>query len=90
MSILTDYKVQLVNRLGFGKQIFSTNTWMSAYISDHYDISRANFLLDDINSVLNNTSTRGGGQTQSLYFADIYFSETKYIKISKHGQKIII
>lgn len=78
MSILNNYKVQLTNRPGFGKQIFTINTWLSAYINDHYYIGEAERLLNgNINRVISGEIIKGGGQTQSLYFAEIGISETK-------------
>ncbi|WP_338840975.1 hypothetical protein [Flavobacterium ginsenosidimutans] len=81
MSILNNYKVQLTNRPGFNKQIFTINTWLSAYINDHYYLEEAERLLNgNINKVLSDKIVKGGGQTQSLYFAEIYKNETKIYK----------
>ncbi|MCD9575452.1 hypothetical protein [Flavobacterium soyae] len=78
MSALKPYKVQLTNRPGFGKQIFTINTWLSAYINDHYYVEEAErLLIGNINKVLSGEAYKGGGQTQSLYFAEIYRNETK-------------
>jgi hypothetical protein len=78
MSILNDYKVQLLNRAPFGKQIFTVNTWLSAYLHDYYD--SANELLNDIDEVLHGEIPRAGGQSRSLYLADININETKIYK----------
>jgi hypothetical protein len=78
MNILTNYKVQFTNKPGFGNQIFTINTWLSAYINDHYYIEEAERLLNgNINRVISREIIKGGGQTQSLYFAEIGISETK-------------
>lgn len=76
-SVLSDYKIQLLNRPRFGKGISSINTWLSAYLDDYYYYDAANKLLDSINRVLNGEIPIAGGQTQSLYLADIRINETK-------------
>lgn len=80
MSILNDYKVQLLNRAPFGKQIFTVNIWLSAYLYDYYYYEAANELLNGINEVLNEDIPRAGGQSRSLYLADININETKIYK----------
>lgn len=77
MSILNDYKVQLLNRPGSGKKISTINTWLSAYLDDYYYYDAANKLLNGINRVLSGEIPKAGGQTQSLYLAEIKYSETK-------------
>lgn len=76
MHVLNRYEVKFINT--FEKQIHSINTWLSAYINDHYTIEETERLLNkNINKVLNGEIKKGGGQTQSLYFADITILETK-------------
>jgi len=76
MDALNQYEVKFVNT--FGKQIYTINTWLSAYINDHYTVEEAERLLNkNINKVLNREIEKGGGQTQSLYFAEITILETK-------------
>ena len=77
MSILNDYKVQLLNRPGLGKEIFTINTWLSAYLDDYYYYDAANKLLNSINKVLSGEIPIAGGQTQSLYLVEININETK-------------
>jgi hypothetical protein len=78
MSVLSDYNVKLYNNTQFEKQIFSINTWLSAYIYSHSTLNKANQLLNLINDTLiappNSVSEM---PTQGMYIAIISPTETK-------------
>lgn len=67
MSILSDYKVQLVNRTNFGKQIFTVNDYLTACLNDFYYLEKVNDLLNNTNEVINTNGLEIEFPTQSLY-----------------------
>ncbi|WP_038331466.1 hypothetical protein [Empedobacter falsenii] len=80
MDTLKDYQVKFIIKTFFNenfKSIESVNIWLSAYISDFNTLEKVNQLLNDINSVLNDSYMIGGGQTQSMYYAEIKSDKTK-------------
>jgi hypothetical protein len=54
MRILSDYKVQLVNRVNFGKQVFTINDDLTICLNNFNSLVKANELLNLINEVINN------------------------------------
>jgi hypothetical protein len=54
MRILSDYKVQLVNRGNFGKQVFTINDDLTICLNNFNSLVKANELLNLINEVINN------------------------------------
>ena len=80
MSILNNYQVKFIMRNSHGKQVKSlntSNTWLSALITEYYTIDRINDILSEINGVLNGIYPLAGGVTQSLYLSRITIIETK-------------
>lgn len=87
MSVLNDYQVRFSHHPRVGKTLSTNNEWLSAYISDHYTIDEVNRLLDGINKVLRAQIPLAGGETQSLYLANITASETKIYEDSETWQQ---
>ena len=66
------------------KKMDTVNDMLTVYITDHNTLMRANNLLEDIIAVLNGKYPLGGGQTQSLYLANVTATETKiYFDLEK-------
>ncbi|WP_395053574.1 hypothetical protein [Flavobacterium sp.] len=80
MSILTDYKIQLINRNNIGKQIISVNGILTGCINDHYYIQLVDYLLNEINDAITINGLEVGIPTQSSYLIIATASQTKLYK----------
>ncbi|ESU28686.1 hypothetical protein FLJC2902T_12770 [Flavobacterium limnosediminis JC2902] len=67
MKILTDYKIQLVNRINFGKQIFTINDDLTACLNEFYTEGKASDLLSFINEAIDTNGLEIQFPTPSLY-----------------------
>jgi predicted nuclease of restriction endonuclease-like RecB superfamily len=67
MSILSDYKIQLVNKTNFGKQIFTINDYFTGCLNDFYYLEKANDLVNLVIEVINTSGLEIEFPTQSLY-----------------------
>jgi hypothetical protein len=66
MSILSDYKVQLVNRVNFGKQVFTINDDLTICLNTFNSRDEANELLNLINEVIDTSDMEIEYPTRSL------------------------
>jgi hypothetical protein len=66
MSVLSDYKVQLVKRENFGKQVFTINDDLTICLNNFNSLAKANELLNLINEVINNNDLEIEYPTRSL------------------------
>ncbi len=80
MNTLEKYKVSFYIHSALGKRLKTINDWLSLYIWDHYDLTLANLLFNEVNSVVNGEKRNGGWDTQSLYLAKITKNTTKIYK----------
>lgn len=76
-QVLKNYKVEFIDEINLGKSLLTNNQMLTSSIFDHYNLRKANQLLDDINSVLNGVSSEIAIPTQSLYLIDITYNTTK-------------
>ena len=53
MNTLEKYKVSFYIHSALGKRLKTINYWLSLYIWDHYDLTLANLLFNEVNSVIN-------------------------------------
>ena len=77
MSVLIDYKVELFNKVNLGKGLSTKDQMLTSVIFDHYNIRKANQLLDDICNILSGISLEIAIPTPSLYLIEISLSTTK-------------
>lgn len=84
MSVLNNYNVQFFIPLNYGgKCISTTNGWMSQLIGDHNTIQTINFVLNNVNQVLNGNINHWIGENLGMQIAYVELNETKIYKDSE-------